>query len=204
MTVAAEHSWNGFAVDEDGFQYKGRRFSFPAVRSLQFCWDAPPSAAGHGPVTRPRSKATLTIRLRGRQRVIRLRFDGHRHGSSVADARRNARRLFDVYDMLARFSFEYRIGKYIEQLDRRGCFVYDGKRFYPDGTVIDGRKRTNLFHHEVSKRSGVIVIAVPASRRRGGMLGRFVPRDPNIYIHVASDEDCLYGLLRSIYGIFWR
>lgn len=116
--------------------------------------------------------------------------------------REKAASVSQLYLPLAEKTFPYRIKRYLQMIEQYGCFLYDGKRFFPDGLVIGDNYQVNFRTATVYKRPFEVFVNLPKSVRKK-LIHRFV-KDQDFVISTKHDADVFFALLERLYGLRWK
>jgi hypothetical protein len=126
--------------------------------------------------------------------TIRFGLEGHDEQDKRVAAIWKAKEIFSEK------SFAARIAAFENAVRERGYFKYENCTFYRDGEIIrDGLKICSIKGPGFTMRPSPFGLHICPPR--SGLSRLFGPR---IVIPTTADEDCLYHMLRHIYGCRWE
>jgi hypothetical protein len=127
--------------------------------------------------------------------VIRFESEGRAVFSNEEQNKRVAA-IRQAKEILSEKSFAVRIAAFEDAVRERGCFKYGTCKFYKDGEVFrDGYKICSIKEPGFTMRSSPFQLHLCPPR--SGLSKLFGHR---IVIPTTADEDCLYYMLRHVYG----
>ncbi len=198
----------------DRFSCRGTESPYSAVKSLRY-FASQLSHYRNFINTGKTYETVFDIYLHDQPKPIRIRSQAsvmvRLYGESDV---RQQNAVRDTYLHLAEKTFPMRLRFYLTMLDQYGCFQYDGKRFFPDSRVTDGKRIVDL---KVQAKDGKflrqpfrVYVQLPKSVF-GKVLNRLAQRDVGLPIKERDfgicteyDADVFFTLMKRLYGIEWE
>lgn len=184
-------------IEDDSFAWHDQCHKYEEIQSIRFQAKRTKHSINLVPTgTTYESDLTLVMRSSGN---VRIRHDGRalfRH-----DRQRQAMTaIWRAKEILSEMSFAARVSAFESSVAERGYFPYEGYQFHKDGDVFRGGRR--LFS---IKDPGFKLSASPFEihlcPQRSGLSKLF---GSDTIINTDVDEDCLYYMLRQVYGYVWK
>ena len=198
--------FESFAVGKKGIAYGRHLFDFHEIVSVKF-HRAHTTQYIYWTKASKCNSASMTVRL-SNNRPIKISFNESYFfiGANV-NKKEWIEKLTNTYTELCRATFDMRLKRFEEQLDKFGFFVYDGARFTPEeSTVICKGKKFNVGRDQIFKSYGSLDFVkheqtfIERSKRKviEETVPFLLPR-----ISTLTDTDVLFYLLRTRFGLAW-
>ena len=184
-------------IEDDSFAWHDRVHRYEDIQSIRVHAKRTKHSINLVPTgTTYESELTLVMRSSSN---IRVRHDGSalfRH-----DKQREAMTaVWQAKEILSEMSFAARVSAFESSVADRGYFTYQDYQFHKDGDVFrNGRRLFSI------KDPGFKLSASPFELHlcpQHGGLSKLFGSDTIIKTDV--DEDCLYYILRQVYGYLWK
>jgi DnaJ like chaperone protein len=183
-------------IEDDSFAWRGRVNKYEDIESVRFHAQRTKHSVNLIPTwTTYESELTLVMRNSGN---ICVHHDGRalfKHGKQ----RQAMASIWHAKEILSKMSFAARIEAFESSVARREYFIYQDYQFHKDGDVFrNGRKLFSL------KDPGFTLSSSPFELhlrpQRSGLSKAF---GSDTIIKTDVNEDCLYYMLRQVYGYVW-
>jgi hypothetical protein len=187
----------------DRFICDGVEYHYSCVRSIRYYAVETAHYANFIPTGRTTYNAKIDIYVEGQENPIKVRPVG-----PIADAllighsKEKANRVADIYPQLAERTFKFRQERYLKMLEQYGCFLYDDKRFFPDGRVTDGKQIINFRVATVYRSPFRVFVRMPKSIGKK-LMHKFI-KDQDFVVRTEYDADVFFALLSRLYGLRWK
>lgn len=200
-------AWKKLEFFDNHFTDSGTRFDYSSVRSIEYC-RVKTETTTNFVIKDTTYTGSLTIHVDGLPKPVELYSPGQRGLlDAFRDTEKGADQVFNIYRHIAPRTYDARLRRYLTELKDRGYFTYDGKCFYPDGTVKNGEQRVDIHQYLVWRQPFCMRIEVDAKKEKkkgwAAVANFFVGSSQSVPIVTTTDEDCFVALLKSMYGIFW-
>ena len=194
-------------LGSDQFMHAGNEYLYSQVTSLAY-YAVKTTYKLNFVTNRVTYNTDIDIYIEGIGHPLEIRQDGSSwallllpHYFEEKQTREKATSVTQLYSRLAEKTFVYRMERYLQIIEEFGCFSYDGKRFFPDGSVLDSTGQVNLRTGRVYKRPFEVFVRLPKSIGKK-LIHRFV-KDQDFVISTKHDADVFFALLEKLYGIRW-
>jgi hypothetical protein len=202
---------NKVLLGSDQFLHAGKEYLYSQVTSLAY-YAVKTTRKINFATCRVTYNAEIVIYVQGLDQPIKIRPEKsipvsigvsllpYRYEEKYT--REKADSVSQLYVQLAEKTFPYRIKRYLQMVEQYGCFLYDGKRFFPDGLVIGDDYEVNFRAATVYKRPFEVFVSLPKSLGKE-LIHRFI-KDQDFVISTKYDADVFFALLEKLYGKRWK
>ena len=189
---------NTIALHDVSFDLKGESFEYPRVVSLEYFYLVT-TVYGTGGGDKDHD-ARLDIWIDGKEKPVKIRSDMPLTYLTLNKTEKTARIVGEIFRDLARKTFGFRLARFQKMLDQYGYFLYDEKKFVPDGTVKghDGRDM-NLRTDRPIYREPFRIYHETEKTFAQKLAHLWTIQD--FEISTRRDPDVFFYLLLSIYGL---
>ena len=188
-----------FQFHEDGFEYRGKTFSYADVESIEWF-----SIDCCGTIDDPIvNQADLLVYLSRIPTPLKLKA-GSRFWDRFTPTE-DIRALASLRKELSRRTYASRLARYLGEAAERGYFSYAHCDYYRDGRVLsskDGRTLFNISTHVIEKTRDPLTLKV--SKASNGVLGRIGSQLGHLQLRISTDTDVFLALLEEVYGLSFR
>jgi len=184
-------------LEDEGFRWDGQPYKYEDIVSIRFFAKQTKHSVNFVP-TGTTYEGELLVDLRNDDR-IRIDHEGralinHDHQKKVMAG------VWQAKEVLSEMSFAGRVGPYEESMLKRDFFSYGSYQFHRDGDIFrDGKRLFSI------KDPGFAIKASPFQLHlcpaRSGLRKLFAS---DVMISTETDEDCLFYMLREVYGYGWQ
>jgi len=205
---------NDLLIGVDQFVCRGTTYPYSKVRSLRFFAGRIDHYTNFHP-SGTTYETEFDIHLHGAPRPLRIRPQAttiERFYAEYSVQQQNAIR--DAYTSLAEKTFAIRLQAYLDSLAQYGCFQYDGKRFFANGEVTDGRERFDFAEQakigKLLREPFKVYVELPKSLI-GKVMHRLAQKDVgltwlrerNFVVSTEYDMDVFFALMAQLYSVRW-
>lgn len=184
-------------IEDDSFAWHERVYRYEDIQSIRFHAQSTKHSINLVPIGTT-YECELMLMMRGSSNIC------IRHGGRALfkhDKQRQAMGgIWQAKEIFSGMSFAARIATFERSVTERGYFTYLDYQFHKDGDVFRGGRR--LFS---VKDLGFKLSASPFNLHlcpQRGVLSKLF--GSNLVIKTDVDEDCLYYMLRQVYGYVWK
>lgn len=197
-------------LDKNGFVQAEKLYDLSRVHTMEFDFYNHSVLYNGVYKTAPVMNGSCVVVFKSGQKVpIEI---SHSLLSSASSANDECVPALELAEALAKLTFELRYFKYMHQLKLHGYFSYNSAAFYKDGTVVKGKRKTNIKKYEVvrsrcSNSLGErILITVPKSKAAGLLnviSDKALSLTQDVEISTRIDRDVIFAVLDKAYGVRW-
>lgn len=194
---------NKISLDSEGFTFKEEFFEYARVISLYYYYEVTTHQLAFGGDLGKDHFSRIEILLDGREKPVQIRSDIALTYLGMDSTESSAKQVQQLYSDLREKTVGHRLGRYLEMLDRYGYFIYDQKKFYPDGRVIDPKMG------ELNLKTDGPIYREPFRiyyEREKTPLQKLAHlwTDQEYNISTFYDPDVFFYLLKQLYGLGWE
>lgn len=186
---------NKISLDTNGLNFKGKFFEYKNVKSLMYYYEIT-NVIGAGKDHR----VDLDIIVDEQDKPIKIRSNMPLTYFTLGKTKSSAEQVQQLFLDLGEKTFEHRLNRYLKMLDNHGYFVYDQKKFYPDGRVIDSKKGELNFKTDKPIYREPFKIYYKTEKTLLQKLAHLWTLQDYI-IETLYDPDIFFYLMEKIYGL---
>ena len=193
---------SAIALTDTGFKYDDCHYAYNQVSSLFFYYvvtDVRMNVFLHAGSDH---QADLDIYVDGRTKPIKIRTGIYFTYLTIDRTEKRAKSVIELYHLLARETFRFRLQRYVDMLAKHGYFIYDGKKIFSDGRVSDGKREINLKTDRPILRKPFMVYYEIQKTFTEKLLHLWDLQD--FIIITRHDADAFFCLLDRLFGLRWE
>jgi hypothetical protein len=202
-------SSSAVTLTNTGFIYGGCEHAYDQVTSLCFYHEVTKVSvllfhAGN------EHKADLDIYAEGLPKPIKIRtgfslnpLADNPMTDNYAASQKRAKSVVALYEHLAKQTFQFRLQRYVNMMDKHGFFFYDSKKVFADGRISDGNRQLNFNTDRPIHRKPFEVYFETKKTPGEHLLNVLVWRQDFI-ISTKHDADVFFFLIKRLFGLEWK
>lgn len=175
---------------EDGFSFKGDFHKFDDIMHLDFYWKK--TQVSYNFAKMPTYDTAILSVEKDNEKIVKIKLEG---------SEEQCNKIFYIYSLLSEKTFVKRYNLYINEMDKNGYFIYDGKYFFPNGKVLSPNKEEYNIKDNPIREPFKLTLSKPKNKFKQFIESAWGGVD--LYISTSKDQDVFFTLLKTLYNLRW-